>query len=234
MNRFLSIIELRAKKTLLPILAAAAVMAAASVIAAGTIFGKALYISDRVFSIPMAAGAVAVFLILAGRRQKKSNLTARLSLLRVSKFGYYWADEIYCTMVFAILWAFEAAALLVYFKIYRDYTPSGAGLAGMYLEIFATRLFRLLIPCEDTTAFLTMLVFCLSMGTAASAARRAHDCGRFPILPSVAIIAYAAALIFSRRIAALGVWTGFCFLCSFMSMNSYGPAEEESEAAENE
>ena len=225
-NNSLSIIELRARKTLPAVLAIEIIMAAVSAAAAGKT--GANYVNDRAFLYPMAAAIMLVFAVLAGRKPHGSNLSARLSLLKISQEGYYFADHLYCIMVYVLLWAFEAAALLIYFRIFR-----GVSVPAMYVDTQWSVMLKLLFPLEDRSFALARTVMVLTLGSSAASAHRITERGKLPLIPSVAVLIIVFSLLRIRRtgFASFVIFSG---MAAFMSIIASRRPETESEAEQDE
>ena len=135
MNRFLSIIELKAKQYLWKVAAVLAVMAAGELVWFALMLRNVpdwtLYKAGRVYTLVFAAMLTAVTVLLGGIRADRSNSEIRLRMLKTSPCGIYLTEVLFSLICLLLAWAVQAAVVMLSARMFmgaEGYTfgPQGA------------------------------------------------------------------------------------------------------------
>ena len=117
MNRFLSIIELKARQYLWKVVAVLAVLAAGELVWFALMLknvpGWSLYRAGTVYGVVFAVMLTAVAALLGGVRAGKANSELRLRMLKTSPWGVYLTEVLFSLICLLFAWAVQAAVVLL-------------------------------------------------------------------------------------------------------------------------
>ena len=240
MNKYLSIIELNAKRSLWKVLIVLAVMGAAQFLLA-----RNLMVNGRVypgtdgqsytsvediastgtrFCICYAAAILLIFLAICAKSFRKGGSSYRPMMLEVSERCVILLNAVYNAACYFLAWAVTAMMILAAIQVYKAQPQFMTGAQHIYLRIWDSRALLNFLPLDDTAVLVSMIMITLSLGILTAGATERLSRRNFPLLCAVMIAASVLVFCFipaSRKwIMVLAGCTAFAALLDIAIMFS--------------
>ena len=178
MRAVVSILDLYARRNLLRVLAALVLMAGLQLGFYSIYFSKnpeaglqGLETIELPFVIINFAAVVVISFFLSGMPSRASNRGYAVRLLRVSDTGVFFLDALFNFLMFIMVWAVQAAVILVCMTMFAKGASYVNGPQGVPVWVYSRLWLNWNIPMEHTVFWLEHLMVVVSMAFACASAR---------------------------------------------------------------
>ena len=238
MNKYLSILQLNIRRSLVKLLALLATFAAGelawfawrlsadsqmSLYAAGKVFGTC-------YIICMAAAA----LLLGWRSTKGSRPEYSLGLFAVGGRAQYIISLLYDLAAMLFAWACQIMTLYAAIRIYMTSAGYTGGPQGAIVEIYSSSALSVILPLEQSKYWIIGAVCTAVFAMAAAHLELVRTRGGFPILPLFIILITAItintrvrAMSYSTDSVLLGFAVFWALILVVLGLDSSGKSKKE-------
>lgn len=185
MNKFFSIIELSAKRSLWKVLAVLAVFAAGELAwFAWRLSADAemnLFLAGKVFASAFGAALLLVTLIVGGVRPSKALSQQRIRLLGTSQQAFYLSEAIFGLLCMLMVWAVQAAVIMAAAKIYTSQPGYAYGPQGPLVQISTYCGLLAAVPLTNASIWAGNILNILSLAICTAQMRMRNRRNTFPL-----------------------------------------------------
>ena len=175
MRTVLSILDLYARRNLLRVLAVLVIMAGAQTVYCRVHLNTHPEQGPGGLEIPFIiinfAAVVVISFFLCGRPSKASNREYAVRMLKASDVGIFLLNALFNFLVFMIVWAVQAAVILICMDMFSKSGSYTYGPQGMPVWVYSLSWFNWNIPMEHTVYWLEHLMIIVSLAFACASAR---------------------------------------------------------------